>query len=72
VGQVARVLRADLQKGDSGMKRSTAFRVKNSSALRAELAMLRARYDGGAVPPPIYAVIKALETALAWHEHRNQ
>jgi hypothetical protein len=31
--------------------------------------MLRARYDGGAVPPPVYAVIKALETALAWHEH---
>ena len=31
--------------------------------------MLCARYDGGAVPPGVYATIKALETALAWHEH---
>ena len=43
--------------------------MKSPAALRAELAMLCARYDGGAVPPGVYATIKALETALAWHEH---
>jgi hypothetical protein len=39
--------------------------MKKYAALRAELAMLRARYDSGAVPPGVYAAIKALEAALA-------
>jgi hypothetical protein len=40
--------------------------------LRAELALLRARYDSGAVSPAIYRVIREIETALAWAEHRKQ
>jgi hypothetical protein len=39
--------------------------------LRAELAHLRARYDDGAVSTAIYKVIRELETALAWAEHRE-
>jgi hypothetical protein len=40
--------------------------------LRAELAQLRARYDDGAVAPGVYAIIKQLETELAWHEHSSK
>jgi hypothetical protein len=39
--------------------------------LRSELAALRARYDGGAVSAEIYAVIRWLETELAWAEHKQ-
>jgi hypothetical protein len=38
-------------------------------ALRDELATLRARYDGGAVPVATYSVIKELETTISWLEH---
>jgi hypothetical protein len=36
---------------------------------RKELDALRARYDSGAVAPGIYAIIKQLETEIAWKEH---
>jgi hypothetical protein len=34
--------------------------------LQMELAMLRARYESGAVSPAVYAAIKKLETEVAW------
>jgi hypothetical protein len=40
--------------------------------LRSELASLRARYDNGAVSPDVYAIIRELETELAWHEHDSK
>lgn len=39
---------------------------------RAELMLLRARYDCGAVPPGVYAAIKELETAISWDEHHDR
>jgi hypothetical protein len=39
---------------------------------RSQLAMLRARYDDGAVSPAIYRVIRQLETEIAWYEHPGQ
>ena len=38
-----------------------------STDLRAELAMLRARY--GAMPPGVYALVKKLETEISWRKH---
>jgi hypothetical protein len=37
--------------------------------LRHQLAWLRARYDGGAIPACIYITVKAIETEIAWHAH---
>jgi hypothetical protein len=37
--------------------------------LRQQLAWLRARYDGGAIPAGIYATVKTIETEIAWHDH---
>jgi hypothetical protein len=48
-----------------------ALTPSSTAELRAELALLRARYDCGAVPPALYTVIRALETAIAWAEHRE-
>jgi hypothetical protein len=36
------------------------------AALRSELAMLKARYDSGAVAQGVYAVIREIESAIAW------
>jgi hypothetical protein len=38
---------------------------------RQELKFLRARYDGGAVSPAVYAVIRSLEIEVAWSDHEN-
>jgi len=43
----------------------------DASDSRLKLAMLRARYDDGAVSPAIYSVIRKLETDIAWGEHRQ-
>jgi hypothetical protein len=43
--------------------------TKHSKTKRAELAMLRARYDDGAVSPAVYSAIKKLEADIAWCEH---
>jgi hypothetical protein len=48
-------------------KRSVA-----QATLRAELALLQARYDDGAVSQAIFSVIRELETELAWLEHRGR
>jgi len=40
--------------------------------LGAGLALLQARYDGGAVSPAIFGVIKAIETDLGWLQHRGR
>jgi hypothetical protein len=42
-----------------------------AAVLRRDLAMLRARYDDGAVSTAIYAVIKQIETDISWAEHRQ-
>jgi hypothetical protein len=39
--------------------------------LRAELALLRARYDSGAVAPAVYIVIREIETDIAWIKHQQ-
>jgi hypothetical protein len=39
--------------------------------LQAELALLRARYDDGAVSPAVYAAIKKLETAISWLDYND-
>jgi hypothetical protein len=33
---------------------------------------LKARYDGGAVAPAVYTIIKAIEVDLGWIEHRGR
>jgi hypothetical protein len=42
---------------------------KSTVELRAELMLLRARYDGGAVSAAVYVVIRGLEVDIAWIEH---
>jgi hypothetical protein len=39
--------------------------------LRQQLAWLRARYDGGAIPAGIYRTIKIIEVELSWHDHHR-
>jgi hypothetical protein len=39
---------------------------------RADLALLRARYDSGAVNAAVYAVIKRMECDIAWNEHKRK
>jgi hypothetical protein len=41
----------------------------STARLCDELAWLRARYDGGAVAPTVYSVIKDIEIELAWRLH---
>jgi hypothetical protein len=40
--------------------------------LRAELTLLRARYDSGAVSPGVYAIIRQLEIELSWYQHHQR
>jgi hypothetical protein len=48
---------------------STVGVGKAEQTVRAELRRLQARYDGGAIPPAIFSVVRSLETELAWIEH---
>jgi hypothetical protein len=41
-------------------------------SLYAQWATLRARYDCGAVPTYLYAVIRAMEIELAWRAHQRR
>jgi hypothetical protein len=41
------------------------------SNIRIQLALLRVRYDCGAVSPAIYGVIKELEVEQAWRDHHR-
>ena len=45
---------------------------KSAQQARSELALLRARYDGGAISPAVFAVIKKLEREIAWLEHTER
>ena len=40
-----------------------------TAMLRAELLMLKFRYDYYAFSPAIYAVVKNIETEVSWIEH---
>jgi hypothetical protein len=42
---------------------------KAEQDVRAELARLRARYDGGAVSRVVFSVVRSLEIELGWIEH---
>jgi hypothetical protein len=53
------------------MTSATNDKAKSADISRSRLAMLRARYDDGAVSPAIYSVIRQLETEIAWYEHRQ-
>jgi hypothetical protein len=48
---------------------STSLIASSTARLCDELAWLRSRYDGGALAPCVYTVIKTIETELAWREH---
>jgi hypothetical protein len=47
------------------------LRIVNSGLLRAQLDLLRARYDHGATSGSIYKIIKELEREIAWLEQRQ-
>jgi hypothetical protein len=47
------------------------IRLTKAQQLRAELEHLRARYDGAATPPAVYATIKAIEVKLAWSQYHQ-
>jgi hypothetical protein len=48
------------------------YRANQTPAdLRLQLAMLRARYDHGAVAPGVYAAIRKIETDISWLEDRE-
>jgi hypothetical protein len=51
--------------------RNTNF-PSHEQALRAALQWVRARYDGGALSPAVYAVIRMIETELSWLAHRGE
>jgi hypothetical protein len=51
--------------------RNTKF-PSHEQALRAALAWVRSRHDGGALSPGISAVVKMIETEIAWAEHRGE
>ena len=43
-----------------------------TAMLRAELLMLKSRYDCYAFSPAIYAVVKNIETEVSWIEHKGR
>jgi hypothetical protein len=45
---------------------------RQAQRARTELALLRARYDGGAISPAVFAVIKNLECEIAWLEYQER
>jgi hypothetical protein len=47
------------------------MRIANAGTMRAMLALLKARYDNGAVSGGIYKQIKEIEREIAWLEHRK-
>jgi len=46
--------------------------TRSVAKMRSELEDLRARYDGGAVSPGIWAVIQGMEREIAWEQYRIQ
>jgi hypothetical protein len=51
--------------------RNTDF-PSHEQALRAALEWVRARHDSGTLSPGVSAVIKMIETELAWLAHRGE
>jgi hypothetical protein len=45
--------------------------IVSSAVLRTELRMLQARYNHGAVPPAVQAVVRQLECEVAWSSSRS-
>jgi hypothetical protein len=41
----------------------------DAARLRADLMQLKARYDGGAVSPAMFVIIRNIERELSWAEH---
>ena len=39
--------------------------------VRTRLALLQARYDGGAIPQAVFSVIRSPEVELAWRPARS-
>jgi hypothetical protein len=48
---------------------STLYSVDGLNADLLILAMIRARYDYGAMPPGVYALVRKLETEISWRKH---
>jgi hypothetical protein len=44
---------------------------RSERRLRDELEWLRAKYDSGAVSDGVFAVVKRLETEIAWRQHET-
>jgi hypothetical protein len=44
----------------------------STACLRDELRWLRTRYDDGKVSPAVFAIIREIEIAIAWAEHRRE
>lgn len=40
--------------------------------MRSDLQMLTARYDDGAMPPGVYAVVAKMQRDIAWAEAREE
>jgi hypothetical protein len=53
------------------MRTTPSTTTASTAALRDELEWLRARYNGGQVSAAVVAVIRELETDIAWAEHRE-
>ena len=49
--------------------RGSAMASTETAMLRAELLMLKTRYDHYAFSPAVYAVVKNIETEISWMEH---
>ena len=42
------------------------------SKARLELLMIQSKYDGGGMPLALYAVLKQIETDIAWIQHTGR
>ena len=43
--------------------------TRAESKARLDLLMIQAKYDGGGMPPALYAVLKQIETDIAWMQN---
>ena len=48
---------------------SIRYSVEGFDANLLMLAIIRARYDYGAMPPSVYALVKKIETEISWRKH---
>jgi hypothetical protein len=44
----------------------------NETELRARLLQLKSRHDSGAVPLPIFKIIREIEVEIGWLLHKQQ